>query len=93
MKTNAIVIATGAAALLTAITPCIARAETSTAPGTSQHGSGSGKSAGVEGGAGAAGQQGTDPATLSRTEEQRIKQQNAKSGNPQAGSKRQDWKQ
>lgn len=93
MKISAIVMGTGAAVLFNAVVPCIARAETAAAPGTSQHGSGSGKSAGVEGGAGAAGQKGTDPATLSRTEEQRIEQQNARSGEPQAGSKRQDWKQ
>jgi hypothetical protein len=78
---------------LNVIAPRIARAETSAAPGTSQYGSGSGKSAAVEGGAGAAGQQGTDPATLSRTEEQRIERQTARSGNPQAGLRRQDWKQ
>ena len=39
------------------------------------------------------GDKGTDPATLSRTEEQRIERQTARSGNPQAGLRRQDWKQ
>ena len=52
-----------------------------------------GKSAGVAGGAGAAGQSGTDPATLSRIEEQRVKKNNVVKGasNPGAG-KRKDWK-
>ncbi|SAL61400.1 hypothetical protein AWB67_03061 [Caballeronia terrestris] len=45
---------------------------------------GDGRAAGVGGGAGAAGQAGTDPATLTRTEEQRVAKQKdkAKKGAP-----------
>jgi hypothetical protein len=44
-----------------------------------------GKAAGYSGGAGAAGQAGTDPATLKRTEEERVRKNNA-------SGKRKDWK-
>jgi hypothetical protein len=47
-----------------------------------------GKSAGYVGGGGAAGQAGTDPATLKRTEEDRLKKNDAQKG----GGKRKDWK-
>jgi hypothetical protein len=47
-----------------------------------------GKAAGYSGGAGAAGQSGTDPATLKRTEEERVRKNNSGSAN----GKRKDWK-
>jgi hypothetical protein len=48
----------------------------------------SGKAAGYVGGGGAAGQAGTDPATLRRTEEDRLK----KNGAQTSDGKRKDWK-
>lgn len=52
---------------------------------------GAGKSAGIAGGAGAAGQSGTDPATLKRTEEQRVKKQHGGASGP-GTAHRKDWK-
>ncbi|MDR5835519.1 hypothetical protein [Caballeronia sp. LZ034LL] len=52
---------------------------------------GAGKSAGIAGGAGAAGQSGTDPATLKRTEEQRVKKQHGGASGPGTAN-RKDWK-
>jgi hypothetical protein len=53
----------------------------------------SGKSAGYVGGGGAAGQAGTDPATLKRTEEQRLKKKHAQSGGSDAdNAQRKDYK-
>jgi hypothetical protein len=55
-----------------------------------------GKSAGFSGGAGAAGQAGTDPRTLARTEEERLRKKNAQgasgSGRDQTQGARKDPK-
>jgi hypothetical protein len=54
----------------------------------------SGKAAGYSGGAGAAGQSGTDPKTLSRTEEERVRKQNGGASGAAGANqgKRKDWK-
>ncbi|SAK99053.1 hypothetical protein AWB77_05925 [Caballeronia fortuita] len=63
---------------------------------TSSGSSNSGKNAGFAGGAGAAGRSGTDPATLSRIEEQRVQKKNAptaaKGASTAGAGKRKDWK-
>ncbi|MDR5799447.1 hypothetical protein [Caballeronia sp. LZ001] len=94
MKKTASSILCCAVALTGLIGSIAAHAEERTVPGNTQSGSGaSGKSAGTAGGAGAAGKAGTDPTTLARTEEERVKQKNAKSsGSGKADSKRKDWK-
>jgi hypothetical protein len=62
-------------------------------PGNTTSGDGaSGKSAGVSGGAGAAGQSGTDPATLKRAEEARVQKKNAQGAPTPGAAKRKDWK-
>lgn len=62
-------------------------------PGNKSPGDGvPGKSAGVAGGAGAAEQSGTDPATLKRAEEARVQQKHSQGASGAGAAKRKDWK-
>jgi hypothetical protein len=80
------------AACTYAVTSGVAFAQASGTNANATQDSGSGKSAGYAGGGGAVGSTGTDPATLKRIEENRIKKKNAAAGSGPNDAKRKDWK-